>query len=31
MRERMRLAHMSIFTEKNYIYWVRKFIVFHGR
>ncbi len=30
MRERMRLKHMSIFTEKNYIGWVKRFIHFHG-
>ena len=29
MRVRMRLAHMSLFTEKNYIRWVRQFIRFH--
>lgn len=29
MRETMRLAHMSLFTEKAYVHWVRKFIAFH--
>lgn len=29
MRGKMRLAHMSLFTEKNYILWVRQFIAFH--
>jgi len=29
MREMMRLAHMSIFTEKSYISWVKRFIAFH--
>ena len=26
MREKMRLRHMSLFTEKTYIHWVRSFI-----
>lgn len=29
MRQKMRLARMSLFTEKNYIRWVRRFIAFH--
>ncbi len=29
MRERMRLAHMSLFTEKNYVQWVKRFVAFH--
>lgn len=29
MRERMRVAHMSLFTEKNYIRWVRRYIHYH--
>lgn len=29
MRSRMRLKHMSSFTEKAYIYWVRSFLTFH--
>jgi site-specific recombinase XerD len=29
MRGKMRLAHMSLFTEKNYVLWVRQFIAFH--
>ena len=29
MRQKMRLRHMSLFTEKNYILWVRQFIAFH--
>jgi len=29
MRSKMRLAHMSLFTEKNYIQWVRQFVAFH--
>jgi integron integrase len=31
MREMMRLRHMSIFTEKNYIYWAREFLLFHRK
>jgi integron integrase len=29
MRRRMRLAHMSLFTEKTYIAWCRRFVAFH--
>lgn len=29
MRERMRVAHMSLFTEKNYLRWARRFIRYH--
>lgn len=29
LREKMRLKHMSIFTEKAYIHWVRQFLAFH--
>lgn len=29
MRERMRLAHMSLFTEKTYIHWAKRFVAFH--
>lgn len=29
MRERIRYAHYSLRTEKNYVYWVRFFIRFH--
>ncbi len=31
MREVMRMAHMSLFTEKTYIYWAKMFVNFHGR
>jgi hypothetical protein len=31
MREKMRLMHMSLFTEKTYIHWVRRFIHFHRK
>jgi len=30
MREKMRLAHMSLFTEKAYTSWVRRFIAVHS-
>lgn len=29
MREKMRLAHMSLFTEKTYVHWVKRFVSFH--
>lgn len=29
MREQMRVRYLSLFTEKNYILWVRRFIHFH--
>lgn len=29
MRRKMRLKHLSLFTEKSYISWVRSFIRFH--
>ena len=29
MHEKMRLKHMSIFTEKSYIHWVRQFLAFN--
>ena len=29
LRERIRYAHYSLKTEKNYVYWVRFFIRFH--
>ena len=31
MRQHMRVAHFSSFTEKTYLHWVRRFIVFHSR
>jgi len=30
LREAIRVRHYSIRTERNYIYWVRKFIEFHN-
>lgn len=29
MRQKMRLAHMSLFTEKSYIHWAKRFAAFH--
>lgn len=29
--ERIRLRHLSRFTEKHYVYWVREFVRFHNR
>lgn len=29
MRQRMRLEHLSLFTEQNFILWARRFIAFH--
>lgn len=29
MREKMRLAHMSLFTEKTYTHWAKRFVTFH--
>jgi Phage integrase, N-terminal SAM-like domain len=30
-REKIRLRHLSLFTEKHYLAWVRQFIRFHQR
>lgn len=30
-RERIRLRHLSYTTEKSYIAWIRRFIIFHGK
>ena len=30
LRERLRYLHYSLQTEKNYVYWVRWFIRWHG-
>lgn len=29
MREKLRLIHMSIFTDTNYIRWVKKLLTYH--
>ena len=31
IRERLRLKHYSIRTEKSYVDWIRRYIVFHNR
>jgi len=31
LRERIRYRHYSLSTEKSYAYWVRNFILFHGK
>ena len=31
MRERMRISHMSLFTEKSYIQWARRYVHFHKK
>jgi hypothetical protein len=30
MRQKIRVLHYSIRTEKTYVDWVRRFILFHG-
>jgi integron integrase len=30
-RERIRVRHMSLRTEKTYLHWIRRFVEFHGR
>ena len=31
VRERIRYLHYSLSTEKVYLYWIRFFILWHGR
>src|SRR5687767_10426494 len=31
LRERIRLRHYSVRTERAYVHWARRFIAFHGR
>ena len=31
VRERIRYMHYSLSTEKNYLYWVKFFVRWHGR
>ena len=31
LRDRLRLKHYSIRTETQYVQWVRRFILFHGK
>lgn len=30
-REKIRVRHFSLFTEKQYIFWIRKFVAFHKK
>ena len=31
VRERLRTKHYSILTENQYVFWIRRFILFHGK
>jgi hypothetical protein len=31
VRDRMRVKHYSLRTERTYLQWMRRFILFHGR
>jgi Phage integrase, N-terminal SAM-like domain len=31
VHERMRRKHMSLRTEKSYLHWIKRFILFHGK
>jgi hypothetical protein len=31
VRERLRTKHYSIRTENQYVFWIRRFILFHGK
>ncbi len=31
VRERIRVKHYSIRTEKQYVHWIKRFILFHGK
>ena len=31
VRERIRFKHYSIRTERSYVGWIRRFILFHGK
>ncbi len=30
-REKIRLRHLSYYTEKQYLYWIKRFVIFHGK
>ena len=30
VRETLRIGHYSLKTEKAYVYWIRRFILFHN-
>ncbi|WP_180683769.1 integron integrase [Tepidicella baoligensis] len=31
LREKIRLKHYSLSTERQYVHWVRRFVLFHGK
>ena len=31
VQEKIRIRHLSRFTEKNYMHWIRRFIYFHNK
>jgi integrase len=31
VREAMRVRHLSLRTEKTYVHWIRRYILFHGK
>ena len=31
VREALRVRHMSLRTEKAYLHWIRRYILFHGK
>ena len=31
VRDRLRVKHYSLLTEKQYLNWIRRFILFHGK
>jgi hypothetical protein len=31
VREKLRVKHDSLRTEQAYVYWIRRFILFHGK
>ena len=31
VRDKMRVAHYSLRTEKTYLSWIRRYILFHGK
>jgi hypothetical protein len=31
IRQRIRLRHLTYTTEKSYVGWIRRFILFHGK
>jgi hypothetical protein len=31
VRDALRVRHMSLRTEKAYLHWIRRYILFHGK